>query len=75
MITEPFALASRRSFAQRPREEQFHRARVQLAGVLLRVGKVSGVRELTPYGWKQRWPRSSRHRARTVERLMRKVDG
>jgi len=50
--------------------------RTYLRDVLLRVGKVSDVRELTPYGWKQRWaPLVEAHRASIVERLMRKVDG
>ena len=43
--------------------------------MLLRVGKVSDVRELTPYGWKQRSaPLVEAHRVSIVERLMRKVD-
>ena len=50
--------------------------RTYLRDVLLRVGKLSDVRELTPYGWKQRWaPLVEAHLASIVERLMRKVDG
>lgn len=48
--------------------------RTHLRGVLLRVGKVSDVRELTPHGWKQRWaPLAEAHRASIVERVTRKV--
>jgi hypothetical protein len=50
--------------------------RTYLRDVLLRVGKVGDVHELTPYGWKQRWALLvEAHRASIVERLMRKVDG
>jgi hypothetical protein len=50
--------------------------RMYLRDVFLRVGKVSDVRELTPYGWKRRWaPLALAHRAGSVERLLRKVDG
>jgi hypothetical protein len=50
--------------------------RTYLRDVLLRVGKVSDVRELTSYGWKRRWASLvEAHRAGIVERLMRKVDG
>jgi len=49
--------------------------RTYLRDVLLRIGKVSDVSELTPYGWKARWaPVVEAHRASIVERLMRKVD-
>jgi len=35
-------------------------------------GKVSGVSQLTPYGWKAKWaPVVEAHRASIVERLMR----
>lgn len=45
--------------------------RTYLRDVLLRVAKVSDVRELTPYGWKARWLKVVEdHRASIVERLM-----
>jgi transposase len=44
--------------------------RTYLRDVLLRIGKVSDVRELTPYGWKARWaPVVEAHRASILERL------
>lgn len=47
--------------------------RTYLRDVLLRIGKVSDVRELTPYGWKARWaPVVEAHRASIVERLLAK---
>ena len=44
--------------------------RTYLRDVLLRIGKVSDVRELTPYGWKQKWmPVVENHRASILERV------
>lgn len=44
--------------------------RTYLRDVLLRIAKVSDVRELTPYGWKARWaPVVESHRAGILERL------
>ena len=42
--------------------------------MLLRIGKVADVRELTPYGWKQKWaPVVEAHRASIIERLALKI--
>lgn len=42
-----------------------------LRDVLLRIGKVSDVRELTPYGWKAKWaPVVANHRVSVLERLV-----
>jgi transposase len=47
--------------------------RTYLRDVLLRIGKVSDVRELTPYGWKAKWaPVVEAHRASILERLLAK---
>jgi transposase len=47
--------------------------RTHLRDVLLRIGKASDVRELTPYGWKTRWaPVVEAHRASILERLVAK---
>jgi transposase len=47
-----------------------------LRDVLLRIGKVSDVRELTPYGWKEKWaPVVAAHRASVLERLMSPTKG
>ncbi|NUP97774.1 MAG: transposase domain-containing protein, partial [Planctomycetaceae bacterium] len=47
--------------------------RTYLRDVLLRISKVSDVRELTPYGWKAKWaPVVQAHRASIVERLLAK---
>jgi transposase len=44
--------------------------RTYLRDVLLRIGKVSDVRELTPYGWKAKWaPVVEAHRASVLERM------
>lgn len=44
--------------------------REYLRDVLLRIGQVSDVRELTPYGWKARWQQVvADHRASVLERL------
>lgn len=44
--------------------------RTYLRDVLLRIAKVSDVRELTPYGWKARWQKVVEdHRASILERL------
>lgn len=44
--------------------------RIYLRDVLLRIGQVSDVRELTPYGWKAKWaPVVEAHRASILERL------
>jgi len=44
--------------------------RTYLRDALLRIGKVSDVRELTPYGWKSKWaPVVDAHRASILERL------
>lgn len=44
--------------------------RTYLRDVLLRIGKVSDVRELTPYGWKKKWmPVVENHRASILERI------
>jgi hypothetical protein len=44
--------------------------RTYLRDALLRIGKVSDVRELTPYGWKAKWaPVVDAHRASILERL------
>ena len=44
--------------------------RTYLRDVLLRVAKVTDVRELTPYGWKARWQKVVEdHRASILERL------
>jgi len=49
--------------------------RTYLCDVLLRIGKVSDVSELTPYCWKAKWALVVQgHRASIVERIMRKVD-
>ena len=41
-----------------------------LRDVLLRIGQVSDVRELIPYGWKARWQKVVEdHRASILERL------
>ncbi|MBK7641783.1 MAG: transposase [Planctomycetes bacterium] len=48
--------------------------RTYLRDVLLRIGKVADVRELTPYGWKQKWaPVVEAHRASIIERLALKI--
>lgn len=48
--------------------------RTYLRDVLLRIGKVSDVRELTPYGWKQKWlPVVEAHRASILERMALKL--
>jgi transposase len=48
--------------------------RVYLRDVLLRIGKVSDVKELTPYGWKARWQKVVEdHRASILERLALRV--
>lgn len=48
--------------------------RTYLRDVLLRIGKVSDVRELTPYGWKAKWaPVVEAHRASILERLALKA--
>lgn len=48
--------------------------RTYLRDVLLRIGKVSDVRELTPYGWKAKWaPVVDAHRASILERLALKT--
>ena len=45
--------------------------RTYLRDVLLRIGKVSDVQELTPYGWKAKWaPVVEAHRASILERLI-----
>jgi hypothetical protein len=45
-------------------------SRTYLRDVLLRIAKVSDVRELTPYGWKERWAKVVEdHRASILERL------
>lgn len=44
--------------------------RTYLRDVLLRIAKVSDVRELTPYGWKARWQKVvADHRASILERV------
>jgi hypothetical protein len=44
--------------------------RTYLRDVLLRIAKVSDVRELTPYGWKAKWAKVVEdHRASIIERL------
>ena len=44
--------------------------RTYLRDVLLRIGKVSDVRELTPYGWKAKWGKVVEdHRASILERV------
>ncbi len=44
--------------------------RTYLRDVLLRIGKVSDVRELTPYGWKAKWAKVVEdHRASILERI------
>ena len=48
--------------------------RTYLRDVLLRIAKVSDVRELTPYGWKAKWaPVVDAHRASILERLALKT--
>ena len=48
--------------------------RTYLRDVLLRIAKVSDVRELTPYGWKQRWAKAvTNHRASILERLLPEI--
>jgi hypothetical protein len=48
--------------------------RVYLRDVLLRVAKSNDVRELTPYGWKEKWkPVVEAHRASIIERLALKT--
>lgn len=48
--------------------------RTYLRDVLLRIGQVSDVRELTPYGWKAKWaPVVEAHRASILERLALKT--
>jgi transposase len=48
--------------------------RTYLRDVLLRIGKVADVRELTPYGWKQKWASVvEAHRASIIERLALKI--
>ena len=45
--------------------------RTYLRDVLLRIGKVSDVKELTPYGWKAKWaPVVEAHRASILERMI-----
>jgi transposase len=45
--------------------------RTYLRDVLLRIGTVSDVKELTPYGWKAKWaPIVEAHRASILERLI-----
>lgn len=45
--------------------------RTYLRDVLLRIGKVSDVKELTPYGWKAKWaPVVEAHRASILERML-----
>jgi hypothetical protein len=45
--------------------------RTYLRDVLLRIAKVSDVRELTPYGWKAKWaPVVQAHRDSVLERLL-----
>ena len=45
--------------------------RTYLRDVLLRIAKVSDVKELTPYGWKAKWaPVVEAHRASILERLI-----
>lgn len=45
--------------------------RLYLRDVLLRIGKVSDVSELTPYGWKAKWaPVVQAHRASILERFV-----
>ena len=47
-----------------------------LRDVLLRIGRCSDVRDLTPYGWKQRWaPVVAAHRASIIERLLAAASG
>ena len=47
-----------------------------LRDVLLRIGTCTDVRELTPYGWKQRWaPVVAEHRASILERLLAAAGG
>ena len=49
--------------------------RMYLRDVLLRIAKVSDVRELTPYGWKARWQKVVEdHRASILERLALRAD-
>ncbi len=44
--------------------------RTYLRDVLLRIGKVTDVRELTPYGWKAKWAKVVEdHRASILERV------
>jgi transposase len=44
--------------------------RTYLRDVLLRIAKTSDVRELTPYGWKDRWQKVvENHRASILERI------
>jgi hypothetical protein len=46
-----------------------------LRDVLLRIAKVSDVRELTPYGWKARWQKVVEdHRASILERSALRAD-
>ena len=48
--------------------------RTYLRDVLLRIAKVTDVRELTPYGWKAKWAKVVEdHRASILERLAAKV--
>ncbi len=48
--------------------------RTYLRDVLLRIAKVSDVRELTPYGWKERWAKVVEdHRASILERLLPQI--
>ena len=50
--------------------------RTYLRDVLLRIAKSSDVRELTPYGWKQKWAKVvEAHRASILERLALKSGG
>ena len=45
--------------------------RTYLRDVLLRIGKVGDVCELTPYGWKGKWaPVVKNHRASILERFV-----
>jgi transposase len=49
--------------------------RMYLRDVLLRIAKVSDVRDLTPYGWKARWQKVVEdHRASILERLALRAD-
>ncbi len=52
-------------------KEQGVDPRTYLRDVLLRIGKVSDVKELTPYGWKAKWaPVVEAHRASILERMI-----